>query len=169
MKIHPPAAAVVAFACLLPSACSFAPRPPFNPAPPRPDAAAVYFYRPSEMTARLLSPALSANGAALGRLANDSYGVVFFPPGELRLRSEWPGIPGTRRDDAAVLTVEAGKSYFVRVRYHVGKPRKVASGFPVAGALVYEDRTGLEEVPEAESVPQLAGLALSGSLHGILQ
>lgn len=142
---------------LLLSGCS-APRKAFAPAAPRPDAAAIYFYRPSEMTARLSRPTLSANGAKLGRLPNDSYGVVHLPPGELKLRSKWPGVPGAIRDDEATLTVEAGKSYYLRVRYHVGKPRRVTPGAPFVGGLELEHRTGLEEVPEAEAVPQLAGM-----------
>jgi hypothetical protein len=153
MKLDPRALAV--FALLL-SACSFAPRKPFEPAPARPDAATVYFYRPSEMTARLLKPAISANGAEVGKLANDSYGVAFLPPGEVQVRSVWPGLPGTPREDAATLRVEAGRSYYVRVRRRTGRPKHLAPG----GALQFEDRPGLEEVSEAEAVPQLAGLAL---------
>lgn len=137
---------------LIVSGCSFAPRKPFTPNPPPPASAAVYFYRPSEMTGRLIRPTIQINGAKAGRLANDSYGVAYVPPGEVTARSTWPGIPGSIRDDSAVVHAEAGRSYYLRVRYHVGKPKSAA------GPLVWEDRMGLEEVSEADAVPQLAGL-----------
>jgi hypothetical protein len=107
------------------------------------------------MTGRLIKPAISADGKELGRLPNDSYGVAFLPPGEARLRSLWPGIPGSRRDDIATLRLEAGRSYYLRVRYQTGKPKHLLPG----GALQFEDRAGLEEVAEAEAAPQMAGMA----------
>ena len=142
---------------LLLSGCSFAPRKPFIAVPPPPNTGAIYFYRPSEMTGRLLRPTIMVNGAKVGRLANDSLGVVDLPAGAAQLRSTWPGIPGSVRDDAATVMVEAGKNHYVRVRYHVGKPRNVTPSV-LGGSLSFEDRPGLEEVPEADAVPQLAGL-----------
>lgn len=160
MKSDHRLAACLAFLSLLASGCSFAPRKPFDPAPSRSDSAALYFYRPSEMTARLIRPTISANGAQLGKLANDSYGVAYLPPGEVQLRSVWPGIPGSVRDDSVSVRVEAGRNYYLRVRYHTGKPRGLTPGVAGLGGLSFEDRVGLEEVPEKEAVPQLAGLEL---------
>ena len=152
-----------AFLVALLSGCAFGPRKPFTPQSPTPSDATVYFYRPSEMTGRLIRPTITANGAKVGRLANDAYGFARLSPGTIQLRSTWPGIPGTVRDDSVTLNVEAGKSYYVRVRYHVTKAHNVTPAFGRLGALSFENRVGLEEVPEAQAVPQLAGLALSDS------
>jgi hypothetical protein len=141
------------------AACSFAPRKPFVPQAARQDAAAVYFYRPSEMTARLVKPTISAGDKALGKLANDSYAVAYLPPGEATLRSQWPGIPGSKRDDSVALSLEAGKSYFVRVRYQTRRAKQLTPGLKHIGGLSFEDRTGLETVDEAEAVKQMAGMA----------
>lgn len=140
---------------ILASACSTVPKKPFSPAPAAPDSASVYFYRQSEMTGLLLHPSLSANGAAIGKISNDSCAVVRLAPGAIALRSVWPGIPGTRRDDSATVNAEAGKNYYVRVRYHQGKSHKVTPGLSVANALVYEDRPGLEEVAESDALPEM--------------
>lgn len=158
MTIGSKIAARGAFLSILLSGCAFGPRKPFSPVAPQANAAAIYFYRPSEMTARLIRPTITANGVKVGRLANDSYGVAHLPAGEVQLRSAWPGITGAIRDDTATVNVEAGKNYYLRVRYHVGKPRNVTPRVLEVGALSFEDRTGLEEVPEADAVPQLAGL-----------
>jgi hypothetical protein len=147
------------FLALTVAGCSFAPRKPFVPAAPPPNTAAVYFYRPSEMTGRLLKPTLSVNGAKLGRLANDSYGVAYLPPGAAHLNSLWPGLPGSRRDDSVDGEFLAGRNYYFRVRYHVGKPRNLTPAAPHLGALSFEDRAGLEEVGEDEAAGQMAGMA----------
>lgn len=147
-----------AFATVL-SGCALTPRKPFVPSAPPPNTGAVYFYRPSEMTGRLISPTITANGARLGRLGNDSYGVAYLAPGATRVESSWPGIPGSRRDDTAALDVEAGRVYYFRVRLQVGKPNHPFAGIPGAKALVFEDRVGLELVPENEAVPQMAGMS----------
>ena len=157
-------ASCVSLLAVLASACSSMPKKPFSPAPAAPDAASVYFYRPSEMTGLLLHPSLSANGAAIGRISNDSCAVVRLPAGAVQLRSVWPGIPGTSRDDSAAVNVEAGKNYYVRVRYHQGKAHKAAPGVPVASALVYEDRPGLEEVAEADALPEMGHFASCAAL-----
>lgn len=147
------------FLALTVAGCSFAPRKPFVPVPPPPNAAAVYFYRPSEMTGRLLKPTVTANGVKLGRLANDSYGVAYLPPGAAHLNSAWPGIPGAKRDDSVDGEFLSGRSYYFRVRYHVGKPRGLTPAAPLVGALSFEDRAGLEEVDEPEATRQMAGMA----------
>lgn len=147
--------AACASASLLATGCSTLPKKPFSPAPAAPDSASVYFYRQSEMTGLLLHPSLSANGAALGKISNDSCAVVHLPPGAIALRSVWPGIPGTSRDDSTTVNAEAGKNYYVRVRYHQGKSHKVTPGLSVANALVYEDRPGLEEVAESDALPEM--------------
>jgi hypothetical protein len=148
MRIDP---RFVLVAALFASACASAPHKPFALVPPAPNIAAVYFFRPSEMTGMLLKPTLSANGAALGKLGNESCAVANLPPGAIALRSQWSGIPGSSRDDAATVNAEAGKNYYVRVRYHSGKSHAVAPG----GVLAFEDRTGLEETTEAEAMPNL--------------
>lgn len=140
------------------AACSFAPRKPFTPEPARQDAAAVYFYRPSEMTARLVKPTVSVGDKALGKLGNDSYGVAYLPPGEAKLRSQWPGMPGSRRDDSVAMNLEAGKAYFVRVRYQTRRAKQLTPGLSHVGGLSFEDRTGLETVDEAEAVKQMSGM-----------
>ncbi|HXS99851.1 MAG TPA: DUF2846 domain-containing protein [Elusimicrobiota bacterium] len=154
----------VALLALFASACSTAPKKPFEPAPAEPGSASVYFYRQSEMTGLLLRPSLSANGAALGKISKDSCAVVHLPPGAAELRSVWPGIPGTSRDDTAAVNVEAGKNYYVRVRYHQNKPHKAAPGVPAASALVYEDRPGLEEVEASEALAQMGHWASCAAL-----
>lgn len=143
------------------SACATAPRKPFAPSPSRPDAAAVYFFRPSEMTGRLLKPSLSANGAALGKLANDTYGVVYLPPGETSFRSVWPGI--AVRDDSAALNLTAGQSYFLRVRCQASKAKTVTPVLGGVGPLSFENRPGLEAVPQDEAAPQMAGMGLNAA------
>jgi hypothetical protein len=153
-----------ALLCLLVSACSSLPKKNFEPAPAPADAGSVYFYRQSEMTGLLLHPSLSANGAALGKISNDSCAVAHLPPGRAQLRSVWPGIPGTSRDDAAAVDVEPGKNYYVRVRYHQGKPHKAAPGLSIANALVYEDRPGLEEVTEKDALPEMGHWASCATL-----
>ncbi len=144
---------------LLLTACAVAPRRPLAPSPTRADAASVYFYRPSEMTGRLISPTLSAGGQELGKLANDSYAVAYLPPGPTELRSLWPGLPGTRRDDSVSVALEAGKSYYFRVRYHASKAHDVTPAAPPFGALSFENRPGLEPVDESEARPQMNGLS----------
>lgn len=124
----------------------------------------MYFYRQSEMTGLLLHPSLSANGAAIGKISNDSCAVVHLAPGPAQLRSVWPGIPGTTRDDSATVDVEPGKNYYVRVRYHQGKSHKVTPGISVASALVYEDRPGLEEVTEKDALPEMGHFASCATL-----
>jgi len=156
--------AAAALLSLLVSACASLQKKPFEPAPAAPDSGAVYFYRQSEMTGLLLHPALSANGAALGKISNDSCAVVHLPPGSAQLRSVWPGIPGTTRDDAATVDVEPGHNYYVRVRYHQGKSHKAAPGVPVANALVYEDRPGLEEVTEKDALPEMGSFKSCAAL-----
>jgi len=136
-------------------ACAIAPRKPFNPAPAPADKAAVYFYRPSEMSGRLVRPTLSVNGAELGKLANDSYAVAYLPPGQAQLRSVWPGIPGARNDDSVDVALEPGKTYYVRVRYHV----REAHGLVHHSLLQFENRQGLEQVIDAEAVPAMAGMS----------
>lgn len=141
-------------------ACAGAPRAPFAPEAPPPGLAAVYFYQPPEMTASLRKPKLYVNGAELGRLPNGSYALAYLPPGQIEVRSKWSGLPGAGRDDEASLTLEAGKTYYLRVRFHTGKPHHLLTG----GALQLEDRPGLEEVPEPSAVPQLDGLARAAGL-----
>lgn len=136
------------------SACASAPRKPFTPSAAPPSTAALYFYRPSEMTARLIRPTISASGSTLGDLRNDSYGVAFVPAGQVELLSAWPGLPGSRRRDSATLTVEAGKSYYLRVRYHVTE----AHGLVPHSLIQFENRPGLEEVAEEDAVKQMAGM-----------
>jgi hypothetical protein len=143
---------------LMLTGCSFGPRKAFNPADAPSDSGEVFFYRPSEMTARLISPTITANGAKLGRVSNDSYGVAVLPPGEVKLRSTWPGVPGTIRDDAVALNVEAGKKYYLRVRYHVSQAHGLTPSIKGIGGLSFENRVGLEEVPEAEATAQMAGM-----------
>lgn len=159
MRTARSAVARLAFVALSLSACAVAPRKPFTPSPARIDAAAVYFYRPSEMSGRLISPTISADGKELGKLANDSYAVAYLPPGPTELRSLWPGIPGTRRDDSVSVSLEAGKSYYLRVRYHASKAHDVTPSAPLVGALSYENRQGLEQVDESEALTQLNGLS----------
>lgn len=151
-----PAALVPVLAVLL-SACATT-RAPFVPSPPMPNTGGVYFYRPSEMHGRLIKPTLSVDGAKLGKLANDSCAVAFLPPGQVQVRSLWPGIPGQVRDDSAAVSVVAGVNRYLRVRYHVGDSHRVAPGAGIANALTFEDRVGLEEVEEKEAVPQMAGM-----------
>ena len=140
---------------ILALACSTAPKKSFAPGPAAADSASVYFYRPSEMTGLLLHPSLSANGAALGKISNDSCAVAHVAPGAVALRSAWPGIPGTSRDDSVTVNAEAGKNYYVRVRNHQGKSHKVTPGISLANALVYEDRPGLEEAAESDALPEM--------------
>jgi hypothetical protein len=71
------------------------------------------------------------------------------------VRSKWGGIPGTTRDDKAELVAEAGKAYYVRIRYKTNRPKHLLPG----GALQFEDRDGLEVVEEKEAAPQMAGMA----------
>lgn len=137
------------------SAC-FAERKPFVASAPPADAAQVYFYRISQMTGLALKPVISANGKELGRLPNHSYAVALLPPGPVDIQSKWAGIPGTSRDDKLGLNLEAGKSYFVRVRYRTNKDKAAA------GPLVFENRYGLEEVEAAEAAKQLAGMSAAG-------
>jgi len=135
------------------AACSTVPTKPFTPAAAPAGAAAVYFYRPPEMTGSLLKPTILANGAELGRLGYGSYGLAQLPPGQTTLRSKWPGIPGTRRDDEVTLTLEAGKVYYLRVQAHGLTP-----SIPHIGGLQFENRQGLETVEQADAVKQLAGM-----------
>ncbi|MFI5345840.1 MAG: DUF2846 domain-containing protein [Elusimicrobiota bacterium] len=148
------------FAAVFVSGCASAPHKPFVQLPPAPNTAAVYFFRPSEMTGMLLKPTLSANGAALGKLGNETCAVANLPPGSIALRSQWAGIPGSSRDDSATVNAEAGKNYFVRVRYHTAKSHAVAP----AGVLSFEDRTGLEETTEAEAMPNLERMGACATL-----
>ncbi len=143
--------------------CSSVPRQPFTAVPPPQNMGAIYFYRPSEMTGRMIRPTITINGAKIGRLGNDSYGVFTIPPGVVTVRSTWPGVPGTVRDDTATVNVEAGKNYYVRVRYHVSKAHSVTPTVSVIGALTFENRAGLELVEDMEAVPQLSGIPLSTS------
>jgi hypothetical protein len=147
----------IAVLSVLLSACATAPRKPFSPSAAPPNSAALYFYRPSEMTARLIRPTISANGATLGDLRNDSYGVVFLAPGQIQLLSAWPGLPGSRRQDSATLNVEAGKSYYLRVRYHATQ----AHGLVPHSLIQFENRAGLEEVAETDAIKQMAGMDAS--------
>lgn len=161
MNIKFPAS--IGLLCALLAGCATGPHQPFVPAAPPPNAGAIYFYRPSEMTGRMLRPTITANGAKVGRLPNDSYGVFTVSPGTIALRSVWPGIPGTIRDDAATVNVEAGKNYYVRVRYHVTKAHNITPTIAGIGALSFENRAGLEVIEEMEAVPQLTGIPLSSS------
>lgn len=146
-------------AAALLSACAPGKREPFVPTAAPSDAAVVRFYRPSEMSGRLISPTLSIDGKEIGKLSNDSWGEISVAPGDHALRSYWPGIPGTRRDDSASLSVEAGKAYYLRVRYQVTKARDLTPSIPGIGAASFENRVGLEEVKSDEAVPQMTGMS----------
>lgn len=149
-----PAILVLSLSALL-SACATT-RAPFTPTPPMPNTGGVYFYRPSEMTGMLIKPTLSAGGAKLGTLANHTCAVAFLPPGEVQVRSQWPGIPGSSRDDSVTIAVVAGQNTYLRVRYHTNEDRRAAPG--VVNALQFENRVGLEKVSEDEATPQMAGM-----------
>ena len=152
-----------ALASFIMSACASGERRPFVPNPAPPDRAALYFYRRSEMTARLQKPTITLNAEKAGRLANDSYGVAFVRPGAVDVRSRWPGVPGSTRDDSLTLNAEAGKRYFLRVRYQTRKPRGLTPSVPGVGGIQFEDRVGLEQVDEAQAVPQMAGMTMTDS------
>jgi hypothetical protein len=139
--------------------CAFGPRAPFNPPAPPEGAAEVFFYRPSEMTGRLIKPTITAGGAVLGKLANDSYAAVRLPAGPVTLRASWPGLPGQAREGSQNLILEPGHNYFVRIRYKTDKAREMTPAVKGIGSLSFEDRTGLEAVAEDVAVPQMAGMA----------
>lgn len=103
--------------------------------------ATVFVYRANQFTAKLKSPKVFCNEAALAKMQNGRFFIVKLPAGKYAFRSEDKGV-------GIQLTAEAGKEYFVRVEMAMGNWKGTQQVTEVSPAQAQKEMATLKPIDE---------------------